>query len=154
MSRWTHGKHNNADRLIPIGISDWLALMNNRPWGTGNDIGRIYKLSDADTGRVGNCSMKGRLHAGDIVMCIAHSGDCFFDYILLEVGENFVKGLPGLEFGSYCFGAEPLAWYPSKRDFHLLCAGESLTVSPSVKHPLTAELANSANEKLSGSARE
>ena len=24
MSRWTHRKHNNADRLIPIGISDWL----------------------------------------------------------------------------------------------------------------------------------
>jgi hypothetical protein len=35
MSRWTHGKHNNADRLIPIGISDWLDMFELITTGKG-----------------------------------------------------------------------------------------------------------------------
>ncbi len=41
MSRWTHGKHNNADRLIPIGISDWLAVRIEKDKNMGREIRRV-----------------------------------------------------------------------------------------------------------------
>ena len=111
-------------------------------WGRGNEIGAVYVLNAECTARVGGGWMKGRLRAGDIALCIEHTGDGFFDYILLETGENFVKGIPASRFGSYCFGVGACRWLPSDREFHLLCAGESITIpiSERTQHPLTAEV--------------
>lgn len=95
-------------------------------WGGGNTIGCIYRLTKHDTGRVGHCWMRGRLIEGDLALCIAHAGDCFYQYILLDVGGNYIRGVAESRFGSYSFAGEAVEWIPSNRELHLLCAGETI----------------------------
>lgn len=109
-------------------------------WRGGNSIGSAYLIKRQDVDRVGNCWMKGRLRVGDVVLCKQHSGDCFYDYILLEIFGNGVRGLGQVNFGSYTFSTE-LKWKPTEREFHLLCAGESLTVPAPENHKLYTEVA-------------
>lgn len=99
--------------------------MIDRQWMTGNAIGKVYVLAEGDLQRVGHCWMNGRLLLGDVAMCIRHSGDAFFDYILLDIGSNYVKGIPGSKFGSYSLSTED-EWMPTDKEFHLLAAGESI----------------------------
>ena len=108
-------------------------------WRSGNLVGRIYHLSERDIERIGHCWMEDRLLVGDICLCIEHSGDCFYDYILLDVISNQIMGLPESMFGAYCFEGPPLKWKPTQKEFHLLNAGERL-YSELSKHPLTAEI--------------
>lgn len=96
----------------------------DRPWGSGASIGTMYKLSKKDLDRVGSCWMSGRLMVGDLVLCIRHSGDCFYDYILVEEGANFYEGIPGSEFGSYTLGTKVKEF--SNKEYHLLAAGETI----------------------------
>ncbi|MBA7710292.1 hypothetical protein ES703_119232 [subsurface metagenome] len=103
-------------------------------WGEGNDVGCVYIFDKEDLNRVGNCWMDGRLRVGDIVLCVGHSGDCFYDYILIGAGNNFVEGIPDSEFGSYTLSNQ-LKWKPTNKEFHLLCAGESLVVDVLETHP-------------------
>lgn len=93
-----------------------------RPWRTGNRIGGIYVLTEWDLTRTGYSWMRGRLHKGDIVMCTRHSGDCFYDYILLEIGTNFIRGILESRFGSYIL--EHLLMEVSEKEFHRIMTGE------------------------------
>jgi hypothetical protein len=95
-----------------------------RSWGQGASIGSIYKVSPDDFSRVGNCWMKGRLKDGDLILCIEHSGDHFFDYVLIIPYANGMRAALGSQFGAYTLGEE-IKNLPS-RDFHLLMAGEFL----------------------------
>jgi hypothetical protein len=92
----------------------------------GNEPGRLYILATEDLSRVGNCWMKGRLKVGDVILCIDHGGDYFNDYLLMDVRDSFIRAIVASEFGAYMLGTK-LHWRPTKREFHLLCAGESIS---------------------------
>ena len=96
-----------------------------RPWGQGNQIGQCYRITEPDLSRVGHSWMEGRLRAGDLVLCCEHSGDYFYDYILVYEYDNALKGLPQSKFGSYTLST-PVVWELLAREFHLLMAGESI----------------------------
>ncbi len=98
--------------------------MGPSSWGGGNSIGSIYRINEFDLNRIGGW-MHGRILVGDIALCYRHSGDCFYDYYLLEYGENFAKLNMAGKFGAYAIGEE-LDWKPTTREFHLLMAGEIL----------------------------
>lgn len=77
----------------------------NRDWREGAELGALYRITDStDRGRVGCCWMAGRLRVGDTMLCVRHSGDCFYQYILVEVLGNGIRGIPQSEFGAYVFG--------------------------------------------------
>lgn len=106
-------------------------------WETGgHHPGLVLVVRQEDLGRVGNCWMKGRLKVGDIIMCISHSGDCFWNYMLLEhmgmdgfkkPAANVYRLIEGAKFGAYSLGA-PSLLQPTTREMHLLLAGESVSV--------------------------
>ena len=103
-------------------------------WRSGCSIGSLYVFANKfDLERIGDCWMNGRVKIGDITMCIGHSGDCFHNFILLKHGVNFIKGIPESKFGAYNFGVEIKSWCPTMREFHLLCAGETLTYGIDIK---------------------
>jgi hypothetical protein len=105
-----------------------------RDWGTGATIGAMYRVRDTrQLSRVGHCWMAGRLKVGDLLLCVGHSGDCFFNYILVEECANGLKGIPESRFGAYVLG-ELIPLRPTAREFHLLAAGEfvPLELSPAV----------------------
>ena len=109
-------------------------------WRTaGHRVGLLVKVGAKDNSRVGHCWMRGRLLDGDLAMCVAHAGDCFWRYQLVEhgftigcTGRKGYKLLDGAKFGAYVLG-EPLEWQPTEREMHLLLAGEmvSLDAEPS-----------------------
>ena len=98
-------------------------------------LGKVYRLSKRDLGRVGGCWMNGRLHVGDLVMPIRHSGDCFYDYRLIQGGttrENTrvmnaqgqlcYDAPKGAVFGAYSLGTL-YEEQPTEEEYHLLMAG-------------------------------
>lgn len=112
-------------------------MINRNEWRTGGArIGKVYRVLPSDLGRVGNCWMRGRLREGDLVTPISHSGDCFWQWQLINgegpftyhargaVGPGF-KINAGVRFGGYCMG-ELLAHQPTDREYHLLMAGETV----------------------------
>lgn len=113
-----------------------------RPERKGGDIGGIYIFTqmDIDDYRVGNCWMEGRLHPGDVCMCVKHAGDCFNDYILLRLLTNAVQGIPESRFGAYVLSSEPLVWRPSSEEFTTLLKGEYISVEVTAHHPLAIEV--------------
>lgn len=72
-------------------------------WHKNNNVGEIFLIRNAKeaNARIGNCWMKNRLRRDDLVLCVAHTGDGFHDYILLEKGGNFIRALMGSRFGAY-----------------------------------------------------
>ena len=108
----------------------------------GAEIGRVYVISqrDIDDYRIGSSWMEHRLFAGDICLCIAHAGDCFNDYILLELFNNAVKGIPESKFGAYVLSGDPLNWKPNQEEFEKLCSGGYIATEWSKTHPLVEEV--------------
>lgn len=101
----------------------------SRAWGEGAEIGTVYRVSVADNDRVGNCWMKGRLKDGDLILCKAHSGDCFFDYVLIDdTYSNGWKAILKSEFGAYFLG-KPVAKLP-RSEFDKLMCGEFVNRKP------------------------
>jgi hypothetical protein len=93
----------------------------------GHHQGLIVRLSAEDNERVGHCWMEGRLKDGDLAMAIEQSGDCFWDYQLLEkdaVGYRLIKES---EFSAYVLGKKH-EYQPSPREVRLLLAGESVAL--------------------------
>lgn len=94
--------------------------MNINGWGGNLAQGNLILVtSEEDCQRVGNCWMKGRLRVGDVIMVIEHSGDCFYDFCLVEVYSNSIKALTGTQFGAYSLG-KPLKWQPSDAERRVL----------------------------------
>lgn len=105
----------------------------SRPWGTGNCVGQLYRLTEQDLPRIGHGWMEGRLRVDDLALCSRHSGDFFFDYILVQKYVNGLRGIPESVFGSYALGNEdPLQL--TARQFHLLMAGEFIEVSEALRN--------------------
>ena len=75
-------------------------------------VGYFFRVNNPDTIRVGHCFMNGRLKPGDLMLCTAHSGDCFQNYILIEEFVNGCLGLPQYKFGSYGVGDSDKVTFP------------------------------------------
>jgi len=77
-------------------------------WRSTANIGGIYAISQDDFSRVGSDWIKGRLKQGDLVLAIQHSGDCFYNYFLINLrdyGDHFtISKLINQSFGSYHLG--------------------------------------------------
>jgi hypothetical protein len=97
-------------------------------WRTGDHYqGLVIRITNDDLDRVGQCWMRGRLREGDLAMAIRHCGDCFWEYQLIECASNGCKLIPQSEFGAYVLGMKyPIQ--PTKREAHLLLAGERVTL--------------------------
>lgn len=88
-------------------------------------VGRLFRVNNPNTIRVGHCFMRGRIKHGDLVLCVAHTGDWFQDYIFVAEYENGWKGLPNYRFGSYGIGdAERLDLILKDSQIELLKEGE------------------------------
>jgi len=110
----------------------------------GHYQGLIVRIGPDDLDRVGSCWMKGRLLVGDLAMAISGSGDCFWNYQLVQnnayLGRSGKKGfrlIPESQFGAYVLGT-PLEFQPTNRERHLLLAGEHITLEadPGPERPL------------------
>lgn len=106
--------------------------MGMNEWRSGGHYpGLILKISEKDFDRVGACWMKGRLKVNDLVMAIAHSGDCFWTYMLVDDRYTSAKNqrlyflIKESSFGAYVLGTHYTV-QPSEREFHLLMAGEKI----------------------------
>jgi hypothetical protein len=98
-------------------------MFNTMGWRGRTAIGTLVRItSDEDCRRVGSNWMRGRLKVDDVLLCVQHTGDCFYDYILVSVAGNGLQGVPGVRFGAYELG-EPLQWQPSLEEAALLQAG-------------------------------
>lgn len=92
-------------------------------WGGSAEIGGIYRIRPEDHQRVGHCWMKGRLKDDDLCLCVEHSGDSFYTYMLMEFIGNGFKAIVNSEFGAYQFSGDPLKIKISKDDFSNLIKG-------------------------------
>lgn len=96
--------------------------------------GLLLVIAEKDFSRVGNCWMKGRLKVGDLILCMKHAGDCFWKYAIVE--NHFTLASTGRQgyllvaasaFGAYTLGT-PYEFQPTTREFHLLMAGETISL--------------------------
>jgi hypothetical protein len=72
-------------------------------------VGRLWRVKNPNTVRIGDCFLKGRLKTGDLFLCIEHSGDCFQDYIYVKEFGNGIQCQAKWNFGSYGIGdADPI----------------------------------------------
>jgi hypothetical protein len=65
-----------------------------RDWGTnGIDVGDMVRLDDGEfEHRISSSSWaKGRLRAGDVLVATRHSGDCFFDWLLVRASPDVLR---------------------------------------------------------------
>ena len=83
----------------------------NRPWRGGMTEGAVYQVGPDDLRRVGNCWANGRLKVGDLLLCVEHAGDCFYNFYLLDVADYANR--PGVsltivpkKLGAYSLGTE------------------------------------------------
>ncbi len=89
--------------------------------------------------RVGNCWAEGRLRPGDIVLCDELSGDCFYDFYLVDFTDftnrrGVHMRLIPYPFGAYAMNATELIGF-TERDYHLLKDGEQVEVMVTLRSP-------------------
>lgn len=93
-------------------------------WGGSATIGGVYRVSPEDHVQVGHCWMRGRLKDDDLCLCVAHSGDGFYTYMLMEFIANGYRAIPNSEFGAYQFHGDLLKIKISKSEFERLIKGD------------------------------
>lgn len=85
-------------------------------------VGKLWRICDPESVRVGNCFLDGRLKKGDLFLGVQHSGDCFQTYMFVEDCANCMIGKPEWSFGSYGIGNAEQVDLPEEA-FELLKAG-------------------------------
>lgn len=106
-------------------------------WGAGAHPGQLVVLTAESNSRIGHCWMRGRILDGDLAMVVAHAGDYFWSYKLVNYGWIFGGGpyknrigynlIEASEFGAYVTG-QPYKYQPTTREMHLLLAGEKVAL--------------------------
>lgn len=92
----------------------------------------IAKYEHIVSDRVGSCWAKGRLKVGDILLCDELSGDCFYnwylmDYIKYANHEGVTMSVVPHRFGAYAMNGVMLKGFTT-RDYGLLIAGQKVEV--------------------------
>lgn len=80
-----------------------MIFMGPSSWSHGAEIGGVYLIRDQDDlERMGHNNRQPKI--GDICLCIEHSGDCFYDYIVLrrKKGHRMYRSI--FVIGAYVFG--------------------------------------------------
>lgn len=95
----------------------------------GRSIGTVNHITGD---RVGSCWADGRLKPGDVVLCDELSGDCFYDFYLVDFTDfDNCQGvhmrLIPYKFGAYAMAAKKLSGMTT-RDYHMLMSGEQVEV--------------------------
>jgi len=67
-------------------------------------VGKLWRITDPKTVRIGDCFLEGRLKKGDLFLCIKHSGDCFQNYMYIKEYMNAYEPYKQWTFGSYGIG--------------------------------------------------
>lgn len=67
-------------------------------------VGKLWRIQDPESVRIGCCFLAGRLKKDDLFLCIEHSGDCFQTYMYVEEYSNCLIGRKEWNFGSYGIG--------------------------------------------------
>lgn len=67
-------------------------------------VGKLWRIRNPDSVRIGHCFLAGRLKEGDLFLCTRHSGDCYQTYIYVEEFDNCLISKPEWSFGSYRIG--------------------------------------------------
>ena len=102
-------------------------------WHANNSTGDVFRVEHpvVASRRIGDCWMRGRLKKGDLVLCVDHTGDGFHDYILLEVGMNFIKAVSGSRFGAYGMAGSQKITKLEEADFlELLSKSDNSLIAP------------------------
>jgi hypothetical protein len=95
-------------------------MSSDRAWGVSAEVGALYRV--VDIARVGHTW---KPSVGDLAVCVGHSGDHFYDYkVIVPMGED--SYMFGKSFGAYSGCADKVRKL-SKREYHLLMAGEIIT---------------------------
>lgn len=69
-------------------------MSNIYGWRTGGVVvGGVYRLGVEDLSRLGHVAMRGRMKVGDVVVATKHSGDCFWDYVLVSFSQGANGGV-------------------------------------------------------------
>ncbi|MEK6864189.1 MAG: hypothetical protein AABX27_02775 [Nanoarchaeota archaeon] len=77
-------------------------------WGRGNQLGALYVLTEQDIeDRLGDNEINDEIKVGDKAVCMEHSGDCFFDYQLLQKIAGNLAAPKGRTFGAYSLLGTP-----------------------------------------------
>ena len=92
----------------------------------------LRQLLHIEGDRVGHCWAAGRLKPGDILLCDELSGDCFYDWYLVDyTNYQNEKGvhmqLVPYKFGAYAMSAKKLGGFTT-RDYGHLLAGQQVEV--------------------------
>lgn len=69
-----------------------------------NVVGRVWRIRDPQSVRVGHCFLAGRLLEGDLFLCTEHAGDWFQNYVYVKEYANKFILHPEWNFGSYGIG--------------------------------------------------
>jgi len=67
-------------------------------------VGKLWRIKNPDTVRIGDCFLSGRLKKNDLFLCVKHSGDCFQSYIYVQEYTDCLIGKDQWGFGSYGIG--------------------------------------------------
>ena len=67
-------------------------------------VGKLWRINDPKTVRVGDCFLNGRLLKGDLFLCLEHSGDCFQTYAYVAEYANRYELRRKCRLGSYGIG--------------------------------------------------
>ena len=60
-------------------------MTGSRAWGGSLEAGALVEVADLeDLARVGHCWALGELRVGDVLATLRHSGDWFYDFLLLR----------------------------------------------------------------------
>ena len=128
-----------------------------RTWRTGGfEVGDLIRLDNGEfEDRLGHCWARGRLKEGDLLVVTEHSGDFFFDHMLLEHSRMTLEGAPMLRvqpitapIGAYALGRH--VGSVSREDLTRLLAGETLSIAMPKAYETPAEYIN----KVEGSVEE
>jgi hypothetical protein len=90
-------------------------------------VGLIYRVPKSLEGVSMNGHwMTGRLLEGDLLLCQAHGYAAIYEYRLLRLKDGALDLIEESHFPAIGILGVPTAWQPSTRDYHLLCAGETI----------------------------
>ena len=67
-------------------------------------VGKLWRINDPTTIRIGDCFLNGRIRKGDLFLCTEHAGDCFQNYVYIKEYDNCLKPEFDYSFGSYGIG--------------------------------------------------
>jgi hypothetical protein len=106
--------------------------MMYRPWSRSLTVGAIYRYPGPSVGQ------KNSIPKGTLVLCAAHTGDNHYRLLPLRATAKGTKFAPRLtaQFHDYGWRRDKGICELSDRNYHLLMAGETITIPSMLREAL------------------